>query len=412
MMQIPPYDTKGCGRVRALWGWGSLLVAALLLLPAACGERTTYKAPPAPKVTVSQPPRGPVVDYLEFTGNTQAINTVQLRARVQGYLEKVFFKDGDRVKKGQMLFIIQQNTYEDQLRQAEAQIAQQKANNVYAKIQVARYTELVKQKAGAQADLDNWVFQRDSSQAAIQAAEANRDLAKLNLSYTKVTAPFDGRIDRRLVDPGNLVGASEQTVLAEVNQINPIYIYFTMSEKDLLSLVGETKLSLEALSKKSWPFYFGLAKEKGYPHAGRLDFAAITVTQSTGTLLLRGIFPNPEAMIMPGLFARLRVPTGKERSVLFIPQVALGFDQQGPFVLVVNEKNIVERRSVTQGAEVETFRVVEEGLKGDEGVVVDGVLKAIPGRAVTPEKKELQAPAPQHEGAAPKQTKNQGKAGS
>ena len=217
-------------------------ICGFLVIPA-CGERNVYAPPPPPKVTVSQPVLRSVVDHLEFTGNTQAINTVELRARVQGYLEKVYFKDGDTVKKGQRLFLIQQDTYQAQLKQAEAQILQQKANLEHATLETDRYTRLVQRQAASQTDLDNWRFQRDAFQAAVMAAEANRDLAKLNLDYTMVTAPFDGRIGRRLVDPGNLVGAGEFTSLARVNQINPLYVYFTISERELLRVVGETDIS-------------------------------------------------------------------------------------------------------------------------------------------------------------------------
>jgi RND family efflux transporter MFP subunit len=389
--------------------WGLLLTLFLLL--AACGERTTYTPPPPPKVTVSQPVKRQVTDYLEFTGNTQAINTVQLRARVEGYLEKVLFKDGDRVKKGQLLFLIQQNTYEAKLQQAKAQILAQKAALFHAKTEFGRYSKLLKERAASQTDVDQWLYNRDSAQAALLAAEAARDLAKLDLDYTRVTTPFDGRVDRRLRDPGNLVGSGESTVLAEVNQIDPIYAYFTINEKDLLRLMGEMGKSLEQASKEKWPAYLGLANEKGYPHQGRLDFSAISVTPSTGTLLLRGIFPNPEGMIMPGLFARVRVPTGRERSALLIPQGAISFDQEGSHVLVINEKDVVERRGVTLGAEVDSFRVVEDGLQGNEWVVVEGVLKAIPGRAVSPEKQELKGPGASQEGAA-SQTGSKRKAGS
>lgn len=162
--------------------WGLLLT--LILLLAACGERTTYTPPPPPKVTVSQPVKRQVTDYLEFTGNTQAINTVQLRARVEGYLEKVLFKDGDRVKKGQLLFLIQQNTYEAKLQQAKAQILAQKAALFHAKTEFGRYSKLLKERAASQTDVDQWLYNRDSAQAALLAAEAARDLAKLDLDYT------------------------------------------------------------------------------------------------------------------------------------------------------------------------------------------------------------------------------------
>ena len=380
-------------------GW---VVLAGMLAVIACGERNVYAPPPPPQVTVSQPVRQPVTDYLEFTGNTQAINTVQLRARVQGYLEKVFFQDGDLVKKDQLLFLIQPNTYEAKLQQAEAQVLQQKASHDYAVIQVARYTKLVQQKAAAQSDLDNWRFQRDSSQAAIVAAEANRDLAKLDLSYTKVTAPFDGRIDRRLKDPGNLVGAGEFTLLAEVNQIDPIYVYFTINESDLLRVMGKTGRATVQSQRIKVPLFLGLANEEGYPRQGYLDFAAISLTPTTGTLQLRGIFPNPDFKILPGLFARVRAPiVGPEKTALLVPEAAIGYDQLGSYVLVVDDQNVVQRRSVKLGVQKEERRVIEEGLQGDEWVITNGLLRAIPGRPVTPVK-EGQPAAPAQNGPAPK----------
>ena len=354
-----------------------------MLLVMACGEGNVYAPPPPPQVTVAQPVRQPVADYLEFTGNTQAINTVQLRARVQGFLEKVFFKDGDVVKKGQLLFLIQPNTYQAQLEQAEAQILQQKANYDHAVIETARYTKLVQQKAAAQTDLDNWRFQRDAYKAAMLAAQAARDLAKLNLEYTRVVAPFDGRIDRRLKDAGNLVGAGEFTLLAEINQIDPIYVYFTINETELLKIMHQPVETPEA-GEKLRTLYLGLANETGHPHQGYFDFAAITVNPSTGTQQLRGVFPNPDFKILPGLFARIKAPVvGSKKETLLVPDVAIGYDQQGPYVLVVDEKNVVQRKGVKIGAKVEDRRVIEEGLSGDEAVIVNGLLRAIPGRPVT-----------------------------
>ena len=378
--------------------WGLLL--AILMFLAACGEKSTYVPPPPPKVTVSQPIKRQVTDYLEFTGNTQAINTVQLRARVEGYLDKVLFHDGDRVKKGQLLFLIQQNTYEAKLRQAEADILAQKARLRHAQTEFVRFSNLLRQKAASQTDVDQWLYERDSARAALLVAQAKRDLARLDLGYTKVTAPFDGRIDRRLKDPGNLVGSGESTVLAEINQIAPIYVYFTINEKDLLRIMAEIQAASSPANKGKWPVSLGLANEKGYPHRGHLDFTAISVTPSTGTLLLRGVFPNQDGTILPGLFARVRAPVGRPRMALLVPQVAIAYDQQGSYVLVVNEKNVVDRRAITAGQQVDDLRVIEDGLKESEWVVVEGLLRAIPGREVSPQKEEPKAPMGQENTAS------------
>ncbi|OGR08060.1 MAG: efflux transporter periplasmic adaptor subunit [Desulfobacca sp. RBG_16_58_9] len=363
-----------------------VLAVALLMMSAACGDRNVYVPPPPPKVTVSQPVSRPVTDYLEFTGNTAAINTVQLRARVEGYLEKVLFRDGELVKKGKALFLIQRDTYEAKLKQAEAEILANKARLMHAQTEFTRFSRLVSQKAAAQTDVDRWHYERDAAQAAVTASEAQRELAKLNVSYTEVKAPFDGRVGRRLKDPGNLVGAGESTVLTEINQINPIYVYFNINEQDLLRVRGETPEPEKNAHEVKWPVYFGLADDKGYPHHGYLDFAAITINPSTGTLLLRGIFPNSKALILPGMFTRVRVPAAEARPALLIPEVAIGYDQQGPYVMLVDDQKVVGRRPVQLGNQVDDYRVITAGLQGPEWVVVSGLLRAIPGRPVTPEK--------------------------
>ncbi len=361
------------------------LFAAMILTGglASCG-RNAYKPPPAPKVTVSKPVQQSVVDYMEFTGNTQAINTVKLRARVEGYLEKVLFQDGDYVKKDQLLFLIQQNTYEAKLKAAEAQILANKAVLEHAETEFKRYTELVKKSAAPQTDLDRWHYERDAALANVMQAEAQRDLAKLNLDYTEVRAPFNGRIDRRLKDPGNLVGAGEETVLAEINQIDPIYVYFTINERDLLRVQGKHRHDETSPSEWKVPVSFGLANEKGYPHDGFLDFAAITIDPTTGTLLLRGIFQNPEGKILAGLFARVRAPETDGRNVVLVPEIAVGYDQMGPYVYAVDDHDTVKRCGVTLGVQHGDLRVVEKGLEGHERVIVDGLVYAIPGRVVTP----------------------------
>ncbi|MGZ5008936.1 MAG: efflux RND transporter periplasmic adaptor subunit [Methylobacter sp.] len=353
-----------------------------------CEQKNTYAPPPPPQVTVSQPVRRQVSEYLEFTGNTQAINSVQLVARVQGYLEKVLFHDGDRVKMGQPLFLIQQDTYQARLKQAEAQVLQQKAGLDHAQTELERFSGLVRQHAAAQTDVDNWRFERDNARAALVAAESNRDLAKLDLDYTKVTAPFNGRIDRRLRDPGNLVGAGEFTPLAQINQIDPIYVYFTISETELLRVIKQTKIGPGEAEKMKIPATLALSGEEGYPHAGYLDFTAISVTPTTGTLLLRASYPNADGMILPGLFARVQVLVlNSEKAALLVPEAAIGYDQLGSYLLVVSDKNVVERRAVKLGVRANDGRVIEQGINDQDWVIMTGLLHAIPGNTVNPVRK-------------------------
>jgi len=375
-----------------------LVVLVLVFFLPGCREKPKQQPPPPPKVTVAQPVQRMVSDDLELPGNTQAIYTVQLVARVAGYLEKVLFQDGQIVKKGQPLFLIQQNTYQDNLQQAEAAVLQFRAQLVYAQAQYERYSKLVLEKAGSQSDVDNWRFQRDQAQANIRSAEAQVSLAQLNLSYTDVRAPFDGRMDRRLKDPGNLVGAGENTILASINQIDPMYVYFNIADVDLARLQKSRSGVPGPAAAQKWPVFVGLPSEEGYPHRGYLDFAAISLTTTTGTLLMRGVLPNANGQILAGLFARVRVPI-EQRAAVVVPEVAIGHDQQGSYVFVVNEKNVVERRGVKTGPSVDSLRAIDEGLKGTERVIVNGLLRAAPGRQVTPEQEGGARPAEQ--GASP-----------
>jgi len=373
----------------------SLLSSLLLMafVATGCKGPATAPPPPPPNVTVANPVSRAVADYIDFTGNTAAIDSVTLVARVEGYLEKIHFTDGALVKKGQLLFTIQQEQYEAQLQQAEANVAAQKAALWHAKVEFARYSGLLKEDAATQTEVDQWHYKRDAAVADLLSAEAQVIIAKLNLSYTTVTAPFDGRIGRHLVNPGNLVGTmGQQTALAEINKINPIYVYFTINERDLLEIIQRTKASpgqIEAQTRVI-PIYFGLSNEEGFPHEGRLDFASISVAPTTGTLQLRGIFPNPGLTILPGLFVRVRLNALKKRDALLVPGAALSFDQQGEYVLVVNDQNVVERKGVKTGFQVGDMMVIDSGLKPEDRVIVDGLLQAIPGREVKPEEKKIE----------------------
>ena len=379
------------GRIASLRLWRG--VASLLMVigiaggTIGCRENTSGSTAAPPVVTVAKPTTRTVTDYLNFTGNTAPTDSVTLVARVEGYLEKNHFTDGSWVTKGDLLFTIQQDQYKAQLQQAEAQLAAQKASLWHATTELARYTALLKEDAATQTQVDQWRYQKESAEAGILNAQAQVELAKLNLNYTTVRAPFNGRMGRHLVNPGNVVGAmGQQTALGLIDQIDPIYVYFTINERDLLRVIERQKSTGgPTIEQRRIPVYFGMANEEGYPHEGRLDFASINVAPTTGTLQLRGIFANPNRTILPGLFVRVRVPALQQRDALLVPGDSVSFDQQGEFLLVVNNKNVVERRGVKTGPQVGELLVINEGLKPDDLVIVEGGLQAIPGRTVNPQ---------------------------
>jgi RND family efflux transporter MFP subunit len=370
------------------WWFGvAALLAPIGMASVGCRDTPGSSTAAPPTVTVAKPVAQTVADYLDFTGNTVATNSVSLVARVEGYLEKVHFVDGARVKKGDLLFTIQQEQYKAQLQQAQAQLASQQAALEHADSELGRYTALVKEEAAAPTEVDRWRYQKESAQAGILAAQAQIEIAKLNLSYTLVKAPFDGKIGRHLVNPGNVVGSmGQQTTLAQIDQIDPLYVYFNINERDLLRVIDRAKqTSGPPIAERQIPIYFGLSNEEGHPHPGRLDFASISVAPTTGTLQLRGIFANPDRNVLPGLFVRVRVAALQQRNALLVAGEAVSFDQQGEYVLIVNDKNVVERRNVKTGPQVGGLLVIGEGLKPDDRVIVEGILQAIPGRVVNPQ---------------------------
>ena len=367
------------------------LSAALIAL-AGC-EQNTYAPPPPPKVDVALPVQRAVTRYLEATGNTAPIKNVDLVARVQGFLQTIEYQDGTFVKEGTTLFTIEPETYKLKLEQAQAAETGAQASLRQAEADFKRQSDLVQRQAVSQATLDSSTSARDNAQANLLQAQANTKLAQVNYGYTKVTAPFDGIVSTHLVSIGELVGVSAPTQLATIVALDPIYVNFNVNEQDVLRIRAEAaRRGMTATDLKSLPVEVGLQTETGYPHEGRLDYAAPTVNQSTGTLAVRGVVPNDKRVLLPGYFVRVRVPVDQQKDALLVPDTALGSDQGGRYLLVVNADNTVEQRKVQSGPLDGGLRVIESGLKADDRVVIAGLLRVIPGQKVDPQVQKIEAP--------------------
>jgi RND family efflux transporter MFP subunit len=363
----------------------AIVVAAAALI-AACGENNHYAAPPPPKVTVAPPVEQQVTRYFEATGNTAAINSIDLVARVQGFVQEIQYTDGDFVKKGAPLFTIEPEPYKLKLDAAKAAEAGAQATLKQAEADYQRQVDLAGRQVASKATLDQAQATRDSAQANLQQAQSNTSQAEINLGYTKVVAPFDGVVSARQVSVGELVGGgSTPTVLATIVQLDPIWVNFNASERDVLevraNLASTGRTVADLLGN---PVEIGLQNEDGYPHQGKLDYIAPTVNVSTGTLAARATLENEKRTLLPGYFVRVRVPSQPHPAML-VPDVALGSDQGGRYVLVVNKDNVVEQRSVEVAWRVGALRVIQKGLTKDDRVVIGGIMRAIPGQKVDPQ---------------------------
>jgi RND family efflux transporter MFP subunit len=371
-----------------------MAIAALAGVALAGCEQNTYVAPPPPKVDVALPLKQKITRYLEATGNTAPIKSVDLVARVQGFLETINYKDGELVKEGATLFTIEPETYKLKLDQAQAAQVGAEASVKQAEADFKRQTDLVARQAVSQATLDTSTSTRDNAQANLQQAQANTRIAEVNYGYTKVTAPFDGYVTAHMVSIGELVGAASPTQLATIVALDPIYVNFNVNEQDVLRIRAEAlRHGVTVAQLRQLPVQVGLQTDQGYPHEGRLDYIAPTISQSTGTLAVRGIVPNPDRTMLPGYFVRVRVPYDQNSDALLVPDTALGSDQGGRYVLVVTADNTVEQRKVEIGPiEDGALRVIETGLKPDDRVVIAGLLRAIPGQKVDPQLQKIEAP--------------------
>jgi RND family efflux transporter MFP subunit len=369
----------------------SVVCTAMLL--SACGQGNQYVAPPPPKVTVTNPVQQPVTRYLEANGNTAAVNSADLVARVAGFVQQINYQDGARVKKGTLLFTIEPEPYKVKLDQAKAGEVGAEANLKQAQATLQRQTELLPRQTTTQSSYDQALAARDSAQSTLDQAKANTQIAQINYDYTQVTAPFDGIVTARQVSVGQYVGGTATpTVLATIVQHDPIYVNFNVSERDVLDVRATlARRGLRVEDLKEIPVEVGLQSDSSYPHHGKLDYVAPTVDQSTGTLAARAVLQNDDGLLLPGYFVRVRIPRGEANKALLVPDVALGSDQGGRYVLVVNKDNVVEQRPVEIGPVVDTMRVIEKGLAADDRVIVSGLLRAIPGQKIDPQMQPAKA---------------------
>jgi membrane fusion protein, multidrug efflux system len=376
-------DRSGTPGQLALTG---LALAFLIVALTGCNQQPPARqALPPASVTVSKPVRKEIVDWNEFTGRTAAVNLVNITARVSGYIVNIPFKEGDMIHKGDLLYQIDPRPYQDVYDQALGQLKQAQANQQLQEVTYERQARLQQTKVIAKEDYDTALSNKNQAAAQVISAQAAVNAAQLNLEFTRVISPIDGRVGRQLVNLGNLVQA-DSTQLTTVVSIDPIYAYFSMDELAALGyqrLVRDGKLASTSDGKAL--VYLRLQDENGFPHEGTVNFADNAYDTTTGTLLIRATFQNHDGFLTPGNFVRVRIASSPQYEALLVADRAIGTDQDQSFVYVIDSKNIAQLRHVTVGPMADGLRVVKSGLKPDDVIVVNGILKVRPNSPVKPE---------------------------
>jgi RND family efflux transporter MFP subunit len=377
----------------------SALAFVLAVMLAGCGEgQRQAAAPPPPAVTVATPVKRTVVDKDEYVGRFVAVDMVEVRARVSGYLEKVHFTDGALVKEGDLLFTIDRRSFQNAVDQAKANLAQARANLAYAQADLERAQQLVREHTVSEQVFQQRVQAKQTAAAAVAANEAAVRQADLDLGFTELHAPITGRIGDRRVSPGNLVTGGttgNTTLLATIVSTDPIHFEFTFDEAsylrykriadngngDVASRGAKTRVALKLLD------------EQGFPHQGTMDFVDNVIDRASGTIRGRAVLANKDGLFTPGMFARVEVPASPPYEALLVPDAAIGSEQARKFVLVVDGDNTVRQKYVTPGVLLGKLRVIKDGLQAEERVIVDGLMRARPGQKVTPEPAKEPPPA-------------------
>ncbi len=366
------------------------LVIAAVILAYLVIHHLTKKQPiaiPLPQVSVQKPELLEMVEYVTQTGTTVAYNSVNLVARVEGFLDSIEFTDGTFVKKGKELFVIQPEPYWEQLQAAKATVAANTADYEYSKIEYVRQQRMYKQNATSLNNVQKWLAKAEASKAELDKSVADEINAKITYGYTHINAPFDGRIGRHLVDAGNLVGNGAATNLATIDQVDKMYVYFNLNELDLIKLRAAAKaIGFKPSDISKVPVYVNFQNEKGYKHKATLDFVNTGLNASTGTMELRALLENKDNLFVPGLFVQVQVAVSLPKKQLTVPSSAVLYDQIGPYLFTLDKNNVVQLKHVEFGPAENGKQAISKGIAAEDRVVVNGLQNATPGN-----KAEIQA---------------------
>ena len=379
---------------------------AIATLVAGCGERQQQGGPPPPAVTVAKPMKRTVFDYDEYVGRFTAINSVEVRARVSGYLEGLHFKDGQIVKQGDLLFTIDKRPFQNTLDQARANLVQAQSNQAFTESDYTRGQQLVRDKTITDQTFEQRAQAFRNAKASVSNNEAAVRQAELDMEFTELRAPVNGRIGDRRVSPGNLVTGGtggNTTMLATIVSTDPIYFEFTFDEASYLRYERLATKGQDVASRNtSVPVALKLIDESDFDHKGHMDFVDNVIDRSTGTIRGRAVFANPNEVFTPGMFARVRVPGSPPYEGLLVPDAAIGTEQARRYVVVIDEQDTARQKYVTLGQlTADNLRVVKDGIGPDDRIVVSGLMQARPGQKVRPEEQGAKPAAPSAAGGSP-----------
>ncbi|MGC3988746.1 MAG: efflux RND transporter periplasmic adaptor subunit [Chthoniobacteraceae bacterium] len=366
----------------------ALALVALALALTGCHEQSATQQMPPPVVTVAPVTQQEVTEWNEFTGHTDAVESVEVRPRVSGHIDQVCFQAGQLVKKGDVLFQIDPRWYQAEYDRHAAEVEQAKVRLANAERDAGRAGKLLKNDAISSESADSTESQYQEAKAALQAAQAVAESAKLDLDYTQVRSPINGRVSRALLTTGNYVSgtAGAASLLTSVVSVDPVYVYADMDENAYLQFNKFTSANggIDSGNLKV-PVELALADEDGFPHRGVVESFDNRVDANTGTILLRAVFSNPDGRLVPGMYARIRVPASDRHPAVLVDETAIGTDQAQKYVLAVGKDNNVEYRKVQLGPEIDGKRIVRSGLQPGEKIIVNGIQRARPGQPVNPQ---------------------------